>query len=123
MEANQGAQTTRTDSTKILPARQANSETLIFWQVFGPRDWFSRLRLELECLKMASDGEKLGFETESAESGVRCQILLFGPTTYLLEGGGRRDEGEGGGREVESRCHSAALFISRHKYINFTRCS
>ena len=70
-------QTTRTDSTKILPARQANSETLIFWQVFGPRDWFSRLCLELECLKMASVGEKLGSEAESAESAVRHQICCL----------------------------------------------
>ena len=36
-------------------------------QVLGWRDWFSWLRLELECLKMASVGEKLEIEAESTQ--------------------------------------------------------
>ena len=45
--------------------------------VLGPQDWFKRHRFELECLKMASVGEKLGSEAESAEFAVGHQICCL----------------------------------------------
>ena len=56
--------------------------------VFGPRDWFSRLRLELECLKMASVGEKLGIEAESAEFAVGHQICCLVSPDFQALGDG-----------------------------------
>ena len=52
-----------------------SNRILIRIWVFGPWEWFKRLRLELECLKMASVGEKLGIEAESVK--VNAYVCIF----------------------------------------------